>query len=984
MNGKFPTGMNPPNPIPFILMLAFSAWSTVLAQGGNPRFKIEADVIGGLSGESNSTRFSNFGVNEPISGLSLKNLPDIENFAGFAGQIVALDQDMDGLPDHQEIALGTDKTKPDTDGDGLTDKEEVDSGTNPLLADTDGDGYSDMAEINANTNPLLSSSNPNQAPTDLNTTAPLTLAENQPVGTFVGEFNGTDPDVNSTLVYFLAPGNGDHNNSLFSLDTNGTLTSQVVFDFESNASAYSLLVGVKDEYNASLEKSFTVSLTNVIEDLDGDGIEDAIDPDMDGDGFSNTVELAYGSDPLDSNSRANQSPTNLELNGNTISENQAMGTEIGVFSALDTDTHSVLSFMFLNGSGESNNSLFTLEQNGTLTSAVIFDYESTASPLTIHVRASDEYNASTEGNFTINLTNVFEDFDGDGIEDAIDPDTDGDGFSNTVEMAQGTDPLDPASIPNALPVVTWPTTELTIEENKPVGTVVTIFQASDPDGDALAFAISPPPSLMVDPTGPYTPYWDQNAFELGVDGKLQSKIIFDYEGQKFYDLKIIVSDEKGGQVKKDFRITVTNDIWDDPEVIAQMDDDQDGLSNGNEEFLGTDRNNPDTDGDGWLDGAEFEAQSNPLVADSDGDGLNDFEEHNRGTDPMQADTDGDGYNDKDEIDAGTLPEDRLDYPGAPDFRGDSTANYDSPDGRRYEIHYHTRGKIWPRARNFATKLGGSLPEVEGNDALMSYLQNLMLSHGVETESESLGLIGAWVGSADGSTAMLDMDGDPSFGDADENDRLAVIIAFEKPIVLRPAVLTINPQIAGEYVQAKARILDQGGETPYRVGFRISEKIMIRESDSTARTISAILSGDLFETQIERLTPGKTYYIRAFAENSAGLQYGSVRRIKVEKTYTAPFDAQPLADNWYQSDWFGTFNHANAEWIFHQELGWLYHGPVGQNGIWFWSEEMKWVWTRKDLWPYLWNQDEGGWLYYMGIIEAKRTFWNFSNTTVIQW
>ena len=167
---------------------------------------------------------------------------------------------------------------------------------------------------------------------------------------------------------------------------------------------------------------------------------------------------------------------------------------------------------------------------------------------------------------------------------------------------------------------------------------------------------------MVDPTGPYTPYWDQNAFELGVDGKLQSKIIFDYEGQKFYDLKIIVSDEKGGQVKKDFRITVTNDIWDDPEVIAQMDDDQDGLSNGNEEFLGTDRNNPDTDGDGWLDGAEFEAQSNPLVADSDGDGLNDFEEHNRGTDPMQADTDGDGYNDKDEIDAGTLPEDRLDYP----------------------------------------------------------------------------------------------------------------------------------------------------------------------------------------------------------------------------------------------------------------------------------------------------------------------------------
>jgi hypothetical protein len=841
MNGKLPTGMNPPNPIPFVLLLAFSAWSSVLAQGGNPRFKIEADVIGGLSGESNSTRFSNFGVNEPITGLSLKNLPDIENFAGFAGQIVALDQDMDGLPDHQEIALGTDKTKPDTDGDGLTDKEEVDSGTNPLLADTDGDGYSDMAEINANTNPLLSSSSPNLAPTDLNTTAQLTLAENQPAGTVVGEFNGTDPDANSTLVYFLAPGNGDHNNSLFSLDTNGTLTSQVVFDFESNASAYSLLVGVKDEYNASLEKSFTVSLTNVIEDLDGDG-----------------------------------------------------------------------------------------------------------------------------------------------IEDAFDPDTDGDGFSNTVEMAQGTDPFDPSSIPNALPIVTWPTTELTIEENKPVGTVVSTFQASDTDGDALAFAISPPPSLMDGPTGPYIPHWDENAFELGVDGKLKSKIKFDYEGQTFYDLKIIVSDEKGGQTKKDFRVTVTNDIWDDPEVIAQMDDDQDGLSNGNEESLGTDRNNPDTDGDGWLDGAEFEAQSNPLVADSDGDGLNDFQEYNLGTHPLLSDTDGDGYNDKFEVDAGTLPEDRLDYPGAPDLRGDSTTSYDSPDGRRYEVHDQTRGKIWPRAQSFANKLGGSLPTVEGNTALLTYLKNLMLSSGVQTESESLGLIGAWVGSADGSTAMLDMDGDLYLGDADENDRLAVVVAFEKPVVHRPAVMTMNPEVSGEYVQAHARILADGGETPFRVGFRISEKIMVRDSDTTARMISAVQDQNLFRADIERLTPGKRYYIRAFAENSAGLQYGSVKRIKVEKSYTAPFDAQPLANHWYQSEWFGTFKHANAEWIFHEELGWLYHGPVGQNGIWFWSEEMKWCWTRKDLWPYLWNQEEGGWVYYMGIIQAKRTFWNVSRASAEQW
>ena len=34
----------------------------------------------------------------------------------------------------------------------------------------------------------------NKVPSDLNATAPLTIAENQPIGTIVGEFNATDPD----------------------------------------------------------------------------------------------------------------------------------------------------------------------------------------------------------------------------------------------------------------------------------------------------------------------------------------------------------------------------------------------------------------------------------------------------------------------------------------------------------------------------------------------------------------------------------------------------------------------------------------------------------------------------------------------------------------------------------------------------------------------------------------------------------------------
>jgi hypothetical protein len=59
-----------------------------------------------------------------------------------------LDTDGDGLPDTQELTLGTDPTKADTDGDGLTDGQEVNTyHSDPLNPDTDGDGYTDGSEV---------------------------------------------------------------------------------------------------------------------------------------------------------------------------------------------------------------------------------------------------------------------------------------------------------------------------------------------------------------------------------------------------------------------------------------------------------------------------------------------------------------------------------------------------------------------------------------------------------------------------------------------------------------------------------------------------------------------------------------------------------------------------------------------------------------------------------------------------------------------
>jgi hypothetical protein len=83
-----------------------------------------------------------------------------------------------------------------------------------------------------------------------------------------------------------------------------------------------------------------------------------------------------------------------------------------------------------------------------------------------------------------------------------------------------------------------------------------------------------------------------------------------------------------------FDIPVTMTLVDE----SQLDDDHDGLSNGQERALGTNPNNSDTDGDGMPDGWEVAHNFNPLVndasSDADGDGFTNLEEYRNFTDPL--------------------------------------------------------------------------------------------------------------------------------------------------------------------------------------------------------------------------------------------------------------------------------------------------------------------------------------------------------------
>ena len=245
--------------------------------------------------------------------------------------------------------------------------------------------------------------NENEAPYDFNSTALLNVLENQPVGTIVGQLSSRDSDINSTLSFSLV---GDaKDNQSFSIDTNGTLRTAVILDYELNAT-HSIRAKVKDEQNASSIKNFTVQIINLVEDFDGDGIEDAHDLDNDNDGFSDVAEITYGSNPWDADSIANAAPDSLILSNHTIMENQPAGTFIGQLLGTDPDYNSTLNYSRVNGPGDDHNQNFVIDQNLSLRTKKSFDYESDDHNLSIRIRVKDEHNASLVRVFTITLLDL--------------------------------------------------------------------------------------------------------------------------------------------------------------------------------------------------------------------------------------------------------------------------------------------------------------------------------------------------------------------------------------------------------------------------------------------------------------------------------------------------------------------------------------------------------------------------------------------------
>ncbi|RUM19282.1 calcium-binding protein [Rhizobium vallis] len=196
----------------------------------------------------------------------------------------------------------------------------------------------------------------NSAPTDIQLSK-TALSENTPLWTTVGLLSAKDAD-GDALTYTLLDGAGDH----FRLKGNRIVTSKAL-DYETDKS-HTIKVAVSDG-KVTVEKEIVINVVDVNE------------------------------------APVNKAPINLAFSRTSISENVAIGTSVGLLSAVDPEGGVVKWRLTDDADG-----VFKLVGNKIQTTAAI-DYESTHS-LTLTAEAYDAAGNATSHDFTLAVKDVFE------------------------------------------------------------------------------------------------------------------------------------------------------------------------------------------------------------------------------------------------------------------------------------------------------------------------------------------------------------------------------------------------------------------------------------------------------------------------------------------------------------------------------------------------------------------------------------------------
>ena len=585
----------------------------------------DTDGDGLLDGVEDADHDGNFGeegetdpLNDDSDGDNLRDGTEDENGNGQVdeGESDPRNADTDGdlLPDGAERLIGSDPTNPDTDGDGLTDGEEdldrdgvLDpTETDPTNPDTDDDGIGDGVERNGE-----AGTSPRNADSDFDGVPDGAEDANQNGRVDEGEMDPTNPDTDGDGIPDGTE-DADHDGVF----DRGPETNAVDPDTDGDG----LDDGVEDS------------------NRDGDVDENETDPriaDSDGDGLADGTEDANGNGRFDG---GETDPNNPDTDGDGLADGAEDANQSGTVDAGETDPRDADT----DDGGEPDGS----EVGGG------------RDPLD----PSDDL-ADRDGD---GLLDVEEDRNVNGMvdegeTDPQNPDTDGDGLPDGVEV-NGENPTDPVDADTDDDGILDGSEDL--NHNGRVDEGESNPNDRDSDDDGLSDADEDRNRNGVrDPeeTGAADPDSDDDGLQDGEEDR-----------------------NLNGEVDRGETDPLDPDSDDDGLLDGVEDANGDGEQGAGE----TNPLDPDSDDDGLLDGVEDadqdgdfaeEGETDPLDPDTDNDsipdGVEDADQDGRfeggETDPLDADTDDDGLLDGEED---------VDLDGVVDPTETDPRNPDTDDG----------------------------------------------------------------------------------------------------------------------------------------------------------------------------------------------------------------------------------------------------------------------------------------------------------------
>lgn len=291
----------------------------------------------------------------------------------------------------------------------------------------------------------------------------FTIAEDVANGTAVGTVAVSDDDPNEKFTFAEIGGSG-----------------AAVFEIDVDLG----VISVTDSSQLDFENPSQNQFTYIVEVTDSGALTDTA---------TMTINVTNGND----------APTDIALSSSSVLEHQPVGTAVGTLTTTDQDSGDSHLYTLISGSGDDDNSQFTIDGD-TLETAASFDFESKDSYF-VRIQTDDQNGGLFAKPMTITIVN-------------------------------GNDPPTDITLDSQ-----------TIQENQPISTTVGTLTATDPNSDTPTYQLVA--GLGDDDNGNFTIVGDE----------LKNTAVFDYEsGSITYSVRIEADDQNGGLYEKAFTITVTD------------------------------------------------------------------------------------------------------------------------------------------------------------------------------------------------------------------------------------------------------------------------------------------------------------------------------------------------------------------------------------------------------------------------------------------